>query len=396
MSEKTSVFHPPTRLLLGPGPSMVDYRVYQAMTAPVLGHLDPACFVLLADLQRMLRAVFGTKSRFVLALSGTGSSGMEAAIANFVRPDEDVAVFVNGYFGERICDMAQRWGAKLHRIEAPWGEAFSAQRAREALGALKPKLVAIVHAETSTGARNPIHELAEAAHERGALLLADAVTALGAMPVEFDANGIDICYSCTQKGIGAPPGLAPFALSARAVEALHARPRKPAAWYLDLRLLEEYWFEPHKYHHTVPITMFYALREALRLIEEEGLAARFERHRRNHLAFVAGVEAMGLQMLVKPEDRLWPLNTVSVPEGIDDAKVRKRLLEEFSIEISAGFGPLAGKIFRIGLMGSSSTAENVRTILHALEHTLAAEGYKAGTPGAGVAAADAALSAGHS
>jgi len=391
MSEKTSAFHPPERLLLGPGPSMVDYRVYQAMTTPVIGHLDPACLALLAELQSMLRYVFGTRSRFVLALSGTGSSGMEAAISNFVGPGDEVAVFINGYFGERICDMVERWGGRLHRFEAPWGEAFRPEQVREALAGIKPKVVAIVQAETSTGVRNPVAEVAQAAHERGALLLADAVTALGAMPVDFDVSGIDICYSCTQKGLGAPPGLAPFVLSDRAYSVLRERAGKPSAWYLDLRLLEDYWFEPHRYHHTVPITMFYALREALRLIQEEGLTARFERHCRNHRAFVAGIEAMGLRMLAKPDDRLWSLNTVRVPEGVNDAKVRNRLLEEFNIEISGGFGALLGKILRIGIMGSSSTAENVRRMLHALERTLAAEGFK--TPvGVGVAAADVVLS----
>lgn len=372
MSRKTSMYQPPKRLLLGPGPSMIDDRVYRAMAAPVIGHLDPACLALLEELQRMLRYVFGTTVRFVMALSGTGSSGMEAAISNFVRPGDEVAVFVNGYFGERICDMVRRWGGRLHRFDAPWGEAFTADGVRDALARLEPKLVAIVQAETSTGVRNPIAAVAQAAHGRGALLLADAVTALGAMPVEFDADGIDICYSCTQKGIGAPPGLAPFALSDRAYAALRAHSRKPPAWYLDLRLLEEYWFEPHRYHHTVPITMLYALREALRIIEEETLEARFERHRRNHEAFVAGIEALGLQMLVKPEDRLWSLNTVRVPDGVDDGRVRQRLLEEFGIEISGGFGPLAGKIFRIGIMGGSSTAENVRRLLEALKQVLAA------------------------
>lgn len=392
MSEKTSFYQPPTRLLLGPGPSMVDYRVYQAMAAPVVGHLDPACLELLADLQRLLRYAFATQSRFVMALSGTGSSGMEAAISNLVEPGDEVAVFVNGYFGERISDMVERWGGKLRRCDVPWGEAFTPDQVRAALEGTTPKIVAIVQAETSTGVRNPVAEVAEAAHQRGALLLADAVTALGAMPVDFDAAGIDICYSCTQKGVGAPPGLSPFALSDRAVELLRARSSKPAAWYLDLKLLEQYWFEPHRYHHTVPISLFYALREALRLIEEETLEARFERHRRHHLALVAGIEAMGLEMLVRPAARLWPLNTVRVPSGVDDARVRQTLLEKFNIEISGGFGPLQGKIFRIGLMGSSSTPENIRRLLHALDAALAAQGHVA-PRGAAVAAADAVLGA---
>jgi alanine-glyoxylate transaminase/serine-glyoxylate transaminase/serine-pyruvate transaminase len=282
--------------------------------------------------------------------------------------------------------MVDRWGGRVRRIEAPWGEAFRPERAREALAGIAPKIVAIVQAETSTGVRNPLCEVAQAARERGAMVLADAVTALGAMPVELDAAGIDICYSCTQKGLGAPPGLAPFALSERAEERLHARTRKPAAWYLDLRLLEEYWFEPHRYHHTAPVSLFYALREALRLIEEETLEARFERHRRHHRAFVAGIEAMGLEMLVRAEDRLSSLNTVRVPAGVEDGKVRKTLLEKFSIEISGGLGPLAGKIFRIGLMGSSSTPENLHRLLEALEAAL--QGFCPAAPGAAVAAAE--------
>ncbi len=377
MSQAREVFRPPRRLLLGPGPSMVDPRILEAMAEPVLGHLDPACLGLLAELQQMLRPVFGTQSRFVLALSGTGSSGMEASIANFVRPGDEVAVFVNGYFGERIADMVGRWGGRLRRIEAPWGEAFAADQAREALAGMSPRLVAVVHAETSTGVRNPVAEVAQAARELGALVLVDAVTALGAMPVDLDATDIDICYSCTQKGLGAPPGLAPLVLSDRAVEALHARSRRPAGWYLDLRLLEDYWFEPHKYHHTVPISLLYALREALRLIEEETLEARFERHRRHHLALVAGLEALGLEMLVHRDHRLWPLNTVKVPEGVEEARLRRTLLESFGIEIAGGLGALAGRIWRIGLMGGSSTPENLRRLLEAMEQALFEQGFRA-------------------
>ena len=375
----TEFFQPPARLLLGPGPSMVDYRVYQAMTAPVVGHLDPACLSLLAELQRLLRSVFATDSRFVLALSGTGSSGMEASVANFVEPGDEVVVFINGYFGERIAEMVTRWSGRLRRVEAPWGVAFQPEQIRESLSGLHPKLVAIVQAETSTGVQNPVAEVAEAARECGALVLVDAVTALGAMPVEFDRRGIDLCYSCTQKGLGAPPGLAPIALSDRAVEALHTRKTKPAAWYLDLRLLEDYWFEPHRYHHTAPVSLFYALHEALRLIEEEGLPARFERHCRNHVALIKGLEGMGLQMLVRPEDRLWSLHTVHVPAGVDDGKVRRILLDKHGIEISGGLGALAGKIWRVGLMGSGSTAENVAVFLDAMRRTLAEAGFNSKT-----------------
>lgn len=229
----------------------------------------------------------------------------------------------------------------------------------------------MVQAETSTGVWNPVPIAAEAARAAGALLLVDAVTALGAMPVDFDRVGIDICYSCTQKGLGAPPGLSPIALSERAAEALHARQRKPAAWYLDLRLLEEYWFEPHRYHHTVPVSLYYALHEALRIIEEETLEARFERHRCTHLNLVAGLQAIGLEMLVRPPDRLWSLNTVRIPSGVNDAQVRRTLLERHGIEISGGLGPLAGKIWRIGLMGPGATTQNVSALLDALRDTLA-------------------------
>jgi alanine-glyoxylate transaminase/serine-glyoxylate transaminase/serine-pyruvate transaminase len=294
---------------------------------------------------------------------------METAIANFAVPSEKFAVLANGYFCDRICDIAGRHGAAVVRLEKPWGEVFDDQQARDFIRREKPRMVAYVQAETSSGAFQPGNAICEAAHEVGALAIADCVTSLGGMPVRVDETGIDIAYSCTQKGLGCPPGLAPLTVSPRAWERLRQRTQPVESFYLDLRLLESF-FRDHKYHHTASATMFYALREALAIVHEEGLENRWDRHRRNHEAFVAGIEAMGLRMHVAAGNRLWTLNTPRVPDGIDDAQVRARLLNEYGIEIAGGFGPLAGKIFRIGLMGYSSTAENVATILDALQRTM--------------------------
>jgi alanine-glyoxylate transaminase/serine-glyoxylate transaminase/serine-pyruvate transaminase len=363
---------PPKRLLLGPGPSMVAPRVYQAMSKPVVGYLDPYCFQVIEDIQTGLRQVFGTKNDLTIPISGTGSAGMEAAVANFAEPGEKFAIFVNGFFSERITEMARRQRADVVRLEKPWGEIFGDAEAQDFIRREKPRVVAYVQAETSTGAFQPGKAICDAAHEAGALVIADCVTSLGGMPVEVDATGIDIAYSCSQKGLSCPPGLSPFTVSPRAWERLQSRATPVQSWYLDVRLLETY-YKGHKYHHTVPISMLYALHEGLALVEEEGLEQRWERHRRNHLALVAAIEKIGLRMHVATDRRLWTLNTVRVPEGIDDAKIRKRLLDEYGIEILGGFGPLAGKVFRIGLMGSSSTEENVRLLVEALEKVLAAE-----------------------
>jgi alanine-glyoxylate transaminase/serine-glyoxylate transaminase/serine-pyruvate transaminase len=390
MPEKIAPLNPPPRLLLGPGPSMVSPRVYEALSKPLVGHLDPYFFEVDDQIRQMLPAVFSSSNTFNVAVSGTGSSGMEAAVANFTEEGRKFAIFVNGFFCERLCEMARRHGAAVVRLEKPWGEIFTDEEAREFILRERPHMVAYVQAETSSGAFQPGKAICEAAHEVGALVIADCVTSLGAMPVMVDDTGIDIAYSCSQKGLSCPPGLAPVTVSPRAMQRLEARETPPHTWYLDLLLLSTY-HSGRRYHHTASATLFYALREGLAIILEEGLEACWERHRRNHLAFVAGIEAMGLKMHVPEGNRLWTLNTPRVPDGIDDAKVRARLLAERGIEISGGFGPLAGKVFRIGLMGHSSSAENVLIILDALEKALRAEGYRGGENGR--AAAEAALAA---
>lgn len=370
----------PKRLLLGPGPSMVAPRVYEALGQPLVGHLDPFYFEVSEEVRRLIGMAFSTANDFNLAISGTGTSGMEAAVANFAAPGEKFAVFVAGFFADRLTEMARRQGAEVVRFDKPWGAVFDDAEARDFILGERPRVVAFVQAETSTGAYQPGKAICEAAHEAGALVIADCVTSLGGMPVLVDENGIDIAYSCSQKGLSCPPGLAPMTVSPRALERLRARKNPPHSFYLDLLLLEGY-YRGRKYHHTASASMLYAIREGLAIVAEEGLEARWERHRRNHLAFVAGIEAMGLAMHVAAGSRLWTLNTPRVPDGIDDAKIRARLLAEHNIEIAGGFGPLAGKVFRIGLMGHSSTAENVLLILDALEGALRAEGYRGGENG---------------
>jgi alanine-glyoxylate transaminase/serine-glyoxylate transaminase/serine-pyruvate transaminase len=369
---------------------MVAPRVYAAMGQPLVGHLDPFFFEIMEQIRSLLGYVFSTGNQFNLALSGTGSSGMEATVANFAEPDQKFALLTNGFFGERIGEMARRQGARVVRLEKEWGKPLDPQECRDFIRREQPRVVAFVQAETSTGVFNQAKPICEAAHEAGAVVIADCVTSLGGMPVMVDGNGIDIAYSCTQKGLGCPPGLAPLTVSPRALAIRKERTTPVHTWYLDLLMLETY-FEGHRYHHTASATMFYALREGLALIAEEGLEARWERHRRNHLAFVAGIEAMGLQMHVAEGHRLWTLNTPRVPAGVDEAKVRQYLLQERGIEIAGGFGPLAGQIFRIGTMGYGSTAENVLLILRELEGALKQQGYR--PAGDGPAAAEKALSA---
>lgn len=362
---------PSPRLLLGPGPSMVHPRVLRAMATPLLGHLDPQFIHLMNEIQDLLRMVFETNARLVVPVSGTGSAGMEAALCNFIEPGDSVLICVAGYFGERMVDMAKRYGANVNRIDVAWGEVFSAKQVEEAVKAHRPKLVAIVHAETSTGALQPLEEIAEVVHKHGALLLVDAVTSLGGVAVRMDQTGIDICYSGTQKCLSCPPGLAPLAINERAEEVLKARKTPVANWYLDMTMIQKYWGSERTYHHTAPISMNYALREALRLVDEEGLPARFERHARNAQLLWDGLSDLDLTLHVPAEHRLPSLTTVRVPDGVDEAAVRRRLLEEYNIEIAGGLGTLKGKIFRIGLMGFSSRAENVVTLLGALERILA-------------------------
>lgn len=381
----------PNRLLFGPGPSIVAPRVYQAMSQTVVGHLDPFFFQVSDEIRELLGYAYSTANTFNLAVSGTGSSGMEAAVANFTEPGSKFALLTNGFFGDRIGEMARRQGATVARLAKDWGQAFDPQEAREFIRRERPQVVGVVQAETSTGMYNQTRPICEAAHEVDALVIADCVTSLGGMPVRVDENGIDIAYSCTQKGLGCPPGLAPMTVSPRALDRLKSRKTPVQSWYLDLQLLDTY-YTGHKYHHTASATLFYALREGLAIVAEEGRENRWDRHRRNHAGFVAGIEAMGLGMHVpNSADRLWTLNTPRVPEGVDDGKVRQYLLEKRGIEIAGGFGPLAGKVFRIGLMGYGSTPENTLFILEALEEALRAQGYKPAASGR--AAAEKALSA---
>lgn len=369
--------HPPKRLLYGPGPGQVHPRVYAAMAQPVVGHLDPYFFEVSNDIQRLLRTVFGTKNQETFVISATGSGGMETAISNFVEQGTKVVSFANGFFCDRQSEMARRQGAEVVRFEKPWGEVFSDDEAREFIKREKPQVVMYVQAETSAGAFQRGKAICEAAHEVGALVIADCVTSLGAMPVEVDKTGIDIAYSCSQKGLSCPPGLAPITVSPRAMEWLRGCTTPNRSWYFDIKLISDYLIESHRYHHTASATMFYAIREGLALIEEEGLENRWERHRLAHLDFVNQIEKVGLEMHVPdPANRIWNLNTPKVPAGVDDAKVRATLLKENGIEISGGFGPLAGKVFRVGLMGPLATSQSVTHFMHCFESALRGAGWK--------------------
>ena len=365
----THTFHPPRRLLMGPGPSMVHPRVLQAMTTPLLGHLDPVFLDVMNDVQTLLRTVFSTRNRFTIAVSGTGSAGMEAAVVNLVEPGDSVIVGVNGVFGTRLASVVERCGGKAIRLEVPWGEVISPEAIASALHQSAPvKAVVLVHAETSTGAWQPIEPIASLCRESNALLIVDAVTSLGGLPVEVDQWGIDVCYSATQKCLSCPPGLAPLTVSERAMSVIKQRRHPCQSWYFDLSLIRDYWTEQNRaYHHTAPISMLYALREALRLIEEEGLPARFARHRLNSRALVDGLKALGFHPLPQPHAQLPTLVCVTLPSQVDDASVRAQLLTRFGIEIGGGLGQLKGKVWRIGLMGESCTEANVLTFLNAVE-----------------------------
>lgn len=378
--------NPSSRILMGPGPSNVHTRVLRAMSTPLVGHLDPDFLSIMDDVQSMLRRLFRTESRMTIPMSGTGSLGMETCFCNLIEPGDSVLVCVNGLFGERMSDIVGRLGGKLMRVEAEWGKPINPQDVEKALKSESVKLVAIVHAETSTGVRQPLEEISRIAKEHGALLLVDTVTSLGGCEVDVDAWGIDACYSGTQKCLSCPPGLSPVSFSAAAMDALRSRKSKVSSWYLDLSMIEKYWGNERAYHHTAPISMIYALREALRVIMDEGLEARFERHRINHLALVAGLRMLEIELLVDEPYRLPMLNAAIIPEGVDDAGVRKRLLGEFNIELGGGLGPFKGKVWRIGLMGHSSTKHNVILFLAALERALSAEGGRL-SPGAAVSAA---------
>lgn len=378
----------PQRTLLGPGPSDTHPRVLAALAKPTIGHLDPYFLQIMNELQLMLREVFQTTNELTLAVSGTGSSGMEACVVNLIEPGDRMLVCVNGVFGGRMSDVAARAGAQVTTLERGFGEIFSPEEIAEALQRIQPKVVGIVHAETSTGAWQPLEEIAKVVHASDALLLVDCVTSLAGAPVEVDRWGLDAVYSGTQKCLSCPPGLAPVTFSPRALEIIERRQSKIASWYLDMSMVRNYWGDSRAYHHTAPINENYGLHEALRLVLEEGLENRFARHMRNHRALKAGLQAMGIEYSVAEGQQLPMLNSVWVPEGIDDSGVRSQLLREYGIEIGGGLGPMKGRTWRIGLMGEASTARNVLLFLAALECCLLDQGMGLDC-GAGVAAANA-------
>lgn len=368
--------NPPRRILMGPGPSDVHPAVLQSMATPLLGHLDPAFLEIMNETMDLLRQVYQTENKVTLAMSGTGSAGMETIFVNLVEPGDKVIIGVNGLFGQRMVDVAARCGAEVIQVEGAWGDIIQPDKVEEALKQHQDiKLVAVVHAETSTGVRQPLQELSEIAHRHNALFVCDMVTSIGGIPTKIDEYGIDAAYSGTQKCLSAPPGLAPVTLSPRALEVLAKRKNKVQSWYLDLSMIQNYWGEERFYHHTAPISMIYSLREALRLIVEEGLENVFNRHALYGGALHAGLEAMGLELLVSEEHRLHQLTAVRIPANIKDLEVRKRLLQKYGLEVGGGLGVLKGEIWRIGLMGYNARQENVTYALASIEDVLREQGY---------------------
>ncbi len=381
INERVGELDPSRRVLLGPGPSDVSDRVLRAMAMPTIGHLDPEYLVIMNETCDLLRAVFQTENELTLAVSGTGSAGMEACVCNLIEPGDEMIVCINGVFGGRMQDVAERCGAVVHTMEVPWGEIFEPSAIADMLAKHpKTKAVGFVNAETSTGAYQPIPEISKVVHDAGALVLVDAVTSLAGMDLRIDEWGVDACYSGTQKCLSCPPGLAPVTFSPAAAKVIDERRSKVQSWYLDMTMVRRYWGDERFYHHTAPINMTYALREALRIVVEEGLADRVARHALNHRALRAGLEAMGLRYI--PESSLTTLNAISIPDAVEDAVVRGRLLKEFGIEIGGGLGPFKGKAWRIGLMGTASTERNVILVLSALSSVLGSIGAKVDTDAA--------------
>lgn len=383
----------PSRILMGPGPSDVHPRVLQAMATPMIGHMDPEFMKVMDEVMQLMRYVFETENDLTVSMSGTGSAGMETVFVNLLDPGDEVIVGVNGLFGERMVDVVERCGASAIQIHADWGDVFDPEQIETALkNNPNAKFVALVHAETSTGALQPLEEISKITHDHDALLIIDAVTSLGGSPVSIDKVGIDACYSGTQKCLSAPPGLAPVTFSKRALEVMENKTEKVQSWYLDLTMIRNYWGSERAYHHTAPISMNYALHESLRIIHEEGLENTFNRHQTLGRALHKGLEAMGLELHVDEKYRLPQLTSVRVPEGINEADVRGQLLNNYSIEIGAGLGALQGNIWRIGLMGYSCNAKNVTTVLSALEQILIKEGANINKGVAVAAATDAMFS----
>jgi alanine-glyoxylate transaminase/serine-glyoxylate transaminase/serine-pyruvate transaminase len=360
----------PPRVLLGPGPSMVDARVLQAMASPVVGHLDPTFQKVMDQTIKLLRYVFQTENEVTLPISGTGTAAMEAAVANIIEPGDSVLALVIGYFGERLAEMARRYGALVQVVSKPLGEVFSLEEVKDALEKHPAKIVTMIHGETSTGAAQPLEGMGDIIHQSGALWIVDTVASLGGVPLFVDELGIDVCYSGSQKCLSCPPGMGPITFSPRAWKKITERRTPVANWYLDLTLLWKYWGPDRKYHHTAPISSIYAFREALLIVAEESLLGRWERHRQQAEYMWAGLEQLGISCHVPLEHRLASLTTVVIPEGVDDLETRKRLLSEYNIEISGGFGDLAGKVWRVGLMGHSARRENVTLLLAALDQLI--------------------------
>jgi alanine-glyoxylate transaminase/serine-glyoxylate transaminase/serine-pyruvate transaminase len=378
---------PEYRLLLGPGPVETSPRVLRAMSTNMLGHLDPQFLEIMNETMELLRMVFQTKNRLTLPMSGTGSAGMETVLVNLIEPGDRVITCVNGVFGQRMRDIAGRCGAEVVSVEAPFGKPIDPEQVKNALEkAGGAKLVSIVHAETSTGVLQPLIDISNIAKQYGALLVVDAVTSLGGVDLKIDKWGVDACYSGTQKALSCPPGLSPVTFNEKAVEIINKRKSKVQSWYLDLSMIQGYWGKERVYHHTAPINMIYGLREALLMVMEEGLEQRFARHIQNSTAFIKGIEAMGLSMIAPEGYRLPTLNAVRIPEGVDDAGVRKHLLNKYGIEIGGGLGEFKGKAWRIGLMGESSRRNNVLLLLAALADSMGQQGHKVDV-GAGIQAA---------
>jgi alanine-glyoxylate transaminase/serine-glyoxylate transaminase/serine-pyruvate transaminase len=360
----------PNRLLLGPGPSNIDPAVLQAMNTPPVGHLDPTFLALMDEIQALLRYVWQTENPLTIAVSGTGTAAMEATLANVTEPGDVVLVGVSGYFGNRLVDMAGRYGTDVRTINKPWGQVFALEEIRTALETHRPAILALVNAETSTGARQPLEGVGDLCREFDCLLLVDTVTSMGGVPLFLDEWKVDLAYSCSQKGLGCPPGASPFTMGSRAVEKMQQRRTKVANWYLDMTLLGKYWGSDRIYHHTAPINLYYALREALRLIAEEGLENCWTRHQKNVEYLWEGLEDLGLKLHVEREFRLPTLTTVCIPEGVDGKAIARQLLNEYNIEIGGGLGELAGKVWRVGLMGFNSRPENVDRLLGTLRQIL--------------------------
>jgi alanine-glyoxylate transaminase/serine-glyoxylate transaminase/serine-pyruvate transaminase len=389
MEREFNQLKPGYRLLLGPGPVETSPRVLRAMSANMLGHLDPEFLEVMNDTMELLRKVFQTKNKLTLPMSGTGSAGMETVLVNLIEPGDKVVICVKGVFGQRMRDIAGRCGAQVYSVEAPFGKPIDPEEIKAAAKkAGNVKLISVVHAETSTGVLQPLCEISDIAKQCGALFVVDAVTSLGGVDLRIDEWGIDACYSGTQKALSCPPGLSPVTFNERAAEVIAKRKTKVNSWYLDLSMIQSYWGKERVYHHTAPINMIYGLREALQIVLEEGLEKRFERHRQNSEAFIKGIEAMGLSMIAPEGYRLPTLNAVRIPDGVEDASVRRHLLKEYGIEIGGGLGDFKGKAWRIGLMGESSRKNNVLLLLAALADGMGQQGYKADVGAAIQAALD--------